>query len=271
MRVAPKLFLATLTALLMAVGMAGAAAAGPLDDADAAAERALNARIDAKAAALREREIEDALSAEGRGDLTTALYLLRRNRGDARAVRYLEELKAKMTPAQIADAEKLAQIKDGVAAMNLGSKDSYATALQLLRPLAEQGDARAQYYLGRLYSLGGGVPESELDAVKWYREAAEQGYAMAQYQLGRAYEKGVGVLRDVIPAHMWLNLAAAGGQRGAADERDKLEMRMTPAQITEAEKLTRQWKPTIPPEKYGTNEDPLMQKYFGKATPETAR
>jgi TPR repeat protein len=135
-------------------------------------------------------------------------------------------------------------IEDALAAMKVGRKEDYATALQLLRPLAEQGDPRAEYYLGKLYYVGGGVTESNVEAVNWYRKAAEQGFAMAQYDLGYAYEKGVGVLREVVNAHMWLNLAAAGGQRDAADERDELEKRMTPAQIAEAEKLAREWKPT---------------------------
>jgi hypothetical protein len=42
---------------------------------------------------------------------------------------------------------------------------------------------------------------------------------------------------------MWLNLAAAGGNQDAAQVRDELEKGMTPAQIAEAEKLAREWKP----------------------------
>jgi len=99
------------------------------------------------------KTITDALSAESRGDLATVWRLLRpfANQDDTRASHYLEELKAKMTPAQIADAEKQAGIEDALAAMKQGRKEDYASALQLLRPLAEQGDARAEYYLGKLY------------------------------------------------------------------------------------------------------------------------
>jgi hypothetical protein len=42
---------------------------------------------------------------------------------------------------------------------------------------------------------------------------------------------------------MWLSLSAAQGIKPAAEERDKLAPRMTPAQLAEARKLVRGWKP----------------------------
>src|SRR4051794_23298177 len=60
-------------------------------------------------------------------------------------------------------------------------KGDYDTALRLLRPLAETGDARAQFNLGVMYSEGQGVPQDNAEAGKWYRLSAEQGYAQAQY------------------------------------------------------------------------------------------
>ncbi len=46
--------------------------------------------------------------------------------------------------------------EDGVAAYKRGD---YATALRLWRPLAEQGDADAQFNLGLMYANGEGVPQ----------------------------------------------------------------------------------------------------------------
>ena len=57
------------------------------------------------------------------------------------------------------------------------SRGDYETAHELVRPLAEQGDALAQYSLGEMYDLGEGVPEDDAEAAKWYRKAAEQGDA----------------------------------------------------------------------------------------------
>jgi TPR repeat protein len=82
----------------------------------------------------------------------------------------------------------------------------YATAVRLVRPLAEQGDANAQYYLGVFYDNGLGVPQ------------------------------------DKVRAYMWFTLSAAQGREGAAAFRDLIARRMTPAQIAEAQKLARDWK-----------------------------
>ena len=48
-------------------------------------------------------------------------------------------------------------------------KGNYATALKEWRPLAEQGDAKAQSNLGWMYDNGFGVLEDDKEAVKWYR------------------------------------------------------------------------------------------------------
>ncbi len=75
---------------------------------------------------------------------------------------------------------------EGVAAYKRGD---YATALEELRPLAEQGDAKAQFYLGAMYAKGKGVPQDYAEAVKWYRKAAAQGLAEAQNNLDLMYAK----------------------------------------------------------------------------------
>jgi hypothetical protein len=138
-------------------------------------------------------------------------------------------------------------LEDGTAAYQRGD---YATALRLLRPLAEQGHARAQYNLGVAYHQGKGVPQDYAEAVKWYRLAAEQGHARAQYNLGVAYHQGKGVPQDYVLAHMWSNLAASRFEDyviverdQAVRRRDSIASKMTPAQIAEAQKLAREWKP----------------------------
>jgi uncharacterized protein len=61
--------------------------------------------------------------------------------------------------------------EDGIAAYEKGD---YATALSLMRPLAEQGNADAQHSLGVMYNDGQGVPQDYAAAVSWYRKAAER-------------------------------------------------------------------------------------------------
>ena len=50
-------------------------------------------------------------------------------------------------------------------------KGDLATALREWRPLAEQGDAKAQYNLGVMYDNGKGVTQDYKEAVKWYRKS----------------------------------------------------------------------------------------------------
>ena len=124
-------------------------------------------------------------------------------------------------------------------------RQDYAAALQLCRPIAEQGDARAQTSLGGMYYNGQGVQQDYVEAAIWTRKAAEQGYAPAQADLGVLYWNGQGVPQDVVLAYMWLSLAAAQ-EPDAVEERDVAASQMTPDEIAEAQRLAREWKPTAP-------------------------
>ena len=84
---------------------------------------------------------------------------------------------------------------------------------------------------------------NDTEAVKWFRLAADHGNAEAQYNLGVRYYEGLGVPKDYVRAYMWHNLATGRGFKLAAEGRDTVEKRMTPAQIAEAQKLAREWKP----------------------------
>jgi len=94
-----------------------------------------------------------------------------------------------------------------------------------------------------LYDSGKGVHQDSFEAVKWYRKAAEQGIAAAQANLGNMYAQGKGVPQDYVKAHKWYNLAGAGGNNQGKQNRDVLEKKMTPSQVTEAQKLASEWKP----------------------------
>ena len=116
----------------------------------------------------------------------------------------------------------------------------YATALREWTPLAEKGNASAQGNLGWMYDEGLGVPQDYKTAVKWYRLAAAQGLAVAQYNLGSMFYKGQGVPQDNVYAHMWLNIAASSGDTDAVKNRDIVAKKMTPADISTAQKLARE-------------------------------
>jgi len=91
----------------------------------------------------------------------------------------------------------------------------YKKALEILKPLAENGHASAQYNLGIMYDNGRGVPQDYAEAVKWYRKAAENGHASAQNNLGLMYNKGQGVPQDYAEAVKWYRKAAENGHASA--------------------------------------------------------
>lgn len=160
----------------------------------------------------------------------------------------------------------------GVSAYAAGD---YHTALKEWEPLAEQGDAAAQTYLGRMYSEGQGVPQNYSEALRLYRTAADQGLALAQLRLGVMYMEGRGVpqdyneamrwyrgaaiqgniraqfhlgamhilaSQDYVSAHMWFNIASVNGDRDPLFDselvrtmRDDAARLMTSADIAEAQ------------------------------------
>jgi len=126
-------------------------------------------------------------------------------------------------------------------------RGDYATALRIFRQFADQGSAYAQAIIGFMYEEGQGVTQDYAAAVRWYRKAANQGWPKAQNDLGVMYNRGWGVTQDYVQALMWYNLAAARGWKDAKNNRDSLAKQMTPAQIAEARKLAREWKPKWTP------------------------
>ena len=113
-----------------------------------------------------------------------------------------------IVPILIWSSVAAADFRAGVEAYERGD---YATAYKEWLPLAEQGYAGAQFFLGVMYADGEGVLEDDAAAVKWYRKAVEQGYADAQLNLGNMYADGEGVPEDDAEAVKWYRKAAEQG------------------------------------------------------------
>lgn len=92
----------------------------------------------------------------------------------------------------------------------------YETALNLWMPLAQNGDAEAQNYLGILYYLGFGVNKDYKKALGWYEKAARAGYADAQKNYGDMINFGRGVQKDNYQAYKWYFAASQQGNEKAA-------------------------------------------------------
>jgi TPR repeat protein len=167
-----------------------------------------------------------------------------------------------------------ADLKKGLAAFNEGD---YQTSLAECQPLADEGNAVAQFCVGRLYANGFGVPMDDAQAIKWYglaaaaghaeaqynlgvmhangwgvpmnevpaaefyRLAAEQGFAPAQAALAFSYKHGAGVERSLEKAYMWFDIAAEQGEYSAASERDDLAGQMSEGEIQAARRSALQW------------------------------
>jgi hypothetical protein len=105
---------------------------------------------------------------------------------------------------------------------------------------ATRGNVTAQYCLGRLYYRGEGVPQDYAKAAAWFEKAARQGNAPAQVFLSSMYATGQGVSGSTPMAYMWINLASAS-EPEARRSREQIEKMISPEEIAEGQKLTRDW------------------------------
>jgi hypothetical protein len=159
-----------------------------------------------------------------------------------------------------------------------GVKEDHVQAIKWYRRAAEQRLVVAEMALATTYEGGYHVPQDYVEAAKWYGRAAEQGDVDAQEKMAIFYWTGKGVSKDLVRAHMWANLTVVGEQsrhqeqinatsagpgtqkekdevvqifrnsrqepiKLAIEMRDSIEREMTPAQIMEAQRLARLWKP----------------------------
>lgn len=135
---------------------------------------------------------------------------------------------------------------------------NYENAVAIWRPLAEKGDADAQFNLGQAYRLGRGVAinlgaakswferaagNGHVDAqttlglllfqngdqaagLKWLKQAAEQGEPRALLVYGTALYNGDGVTQDRVLGYAYVSRAAAQGLGPAKDTLDQLDQLM---------------------------------------------
>ncbi len=151
----------------------------------------------------------------------------------------LTALMSSATPVVAGDWE------DAEAANKAGD---YKKEFRLLKGLAEQGDADAQFNLGIMYTNGEGVPKDYAKAAYWFLKAAEQGDAKAQSNLGVMYEKGGGVPKDYVQAYAWMGIAATQGNANAQKGKGTLKKQMTREQIAKGQELaTEYWKKYVVP------------------------
>jgi TPR repeat protein len=171
----------------------------------------------------------------------------------------------------------LSAAADLTSAKHAYEQKNFATAFKELTPLAEQGNADAQFLLGKMYWMGQGVLKDDAQAMKWLKASATQGNADAQFfvgsyyllphrdiaeglrwlrlsaeqgnqdaqlLLGKTYMGGARELpRDPVQGEMWLRLAAKGNLPFYEAQLATAESEMSPDQIAKGKALADAWKP----------------------------
>ncbi len=105
-------------------------------------------------------------------------------------------------------ANAASSVRAGVEAWQAGNYDE---AIRQWRPLADRGDADAQYNLAQAYFLGRGVPQNMTLAEQWYQRAARQGHEEAEANYGLLLFQN-GRRRE---AMQWIERAAGRGDARA--------------------------------------------------------
>jgi cell division septation protein DedD len=96
---------------------------------------------------------------------------------------------------------------DARAGVEAWRAQDYEAAVRIWRPLADRGDADAQFNLAQAYFLGRGLPQNMTLAEQWYARAARGGHEEAQANYGLLLFQN-GRQREAMP---WIERAANRG------------------------------------------------------------
>ena len=100
-----------------------------------------------------------------------------------------------------------------------GVPENEQTALAMARKSAAAGNVDAMYFLGTMFVFGDEAPklvdDPDREAAKWFFEAAKDSHPDAEYGLGLMFLAGKGVVQDQNEAIKWIRRAASHGHSGA--------------------------------------------------------
>lgn len=110
---------------------------------------------------------------------------------------------------------------------------------------AEKGDVEAMVELAEVYCGGKNIEQDDQICGMWMKRAAEKGHVRAQYMLGRMYELGLGMRADPVQAFKWYSVSAPNYKMSETGAETVYAV-MTPVQQSEARKVAKEAKKTIP-------------------------
>lgn len=154
----------------------------------------------------------------------------------------------------IAVAQQRPTLEQGLEAAAIRK---YKAELRNIQELVRQGDPNGYFHLGLMHFKGWGVPQDYAEALRLFNLAAERGHPQALIWLGDAYADGKGVPKDNVEALKFYDLATSQAGQGeielssvyrdlADKKKGALAPKMTAAEIAEAQKRVREWKPKAP-------------------------
>jgi len=132
---------------------------------------------------------------------------------------------------------------DMETARDLMEAGEFEEARALFEIYARSGNAEAEEWIGVMYALGLGVPQSDERAFDWYLRASLKGHPGAQSGLGWYYEVGRGIpAPDLVRAYLWYALSAIGGDPDALISLEEITPRLTAEERQRAEALLGDYK-----------------------------
>ena len=121
-------------------------------------------------------------------------------------------------------------------------KGKYHQAFKKLKGPAENGDPKAQLYIGMMYHIGTGVAQNEKEAVKWLKLASEQKNTTAMKTLANILFDNQKEEKDVIMAYVWSSLAIEYSDQASTHTKNLITQYLDENQKEEGEKIIRQYK-----------------------------
>lgn len=112
-----------------------------------------------------------------------------------------------------------AGVEEGILAYD---KKDFQTAFSILKPLADQNNAKAMHYIGKMYFKGEGVAKDRSKSVSYWQKAAGIGYAVSAYNMGICCKFGYGISKDTKKALEWFEYAVELGDTPSAFQIGKL-------------------------------------------------
>jgi len=147
------------------------------------------------------------------------------------------------TPAEVDCLDAEAQFNLGLQfAIGVGAAQNYAQAADWYRRAAEQNHGLAQLNLGIMYAQGQGVVRDDAQSAVWFGRSANLGDAGGQFQMGRNRQRAsldglpAAAIEARIEAYKWYQLSAAQGYKASEGAYATLTLKMTRAEVAEANK-----------------------------------